>query len=161
MSAQARHTKKPIQRIEKLGKNPLPCRKSLRITTTPRRSMAEETCSLMEGSRRERDTSSSSSDNPSSESSNPSRESKRTNNKVRIQTKVGDAQAASSTTKKMLKLHRQQQRRCSSCIVNNKEDAQAASSTTKKMPKLTPSKRMPFKSPEQVGSPHKPHHCVS
>ncbi len=97
MSAQARHTKKPRQRIEKLAYNPLPCRKSLRIATTPRRSMAEETCSLMEGSRSERDTSSSSSNNPSSES-------KRTNNKVHIQTKVGDAQVALSTSKKMPKL---------------------------------------------------------
>jgi hypothetical protein len=104
VSAQARHTKKPIQRIEKLAYNPLPCQKSLHIVTTPRRSMAEETCSLMEGSKSERDTSSSSSDNPSSESNNPSKESKRTNNKVRIQTKVGDAQATSSTTKKMPKL---------------------------------------------------------
>ncbi len=97
MSAQARHTKKPKQHIEKLAYNPLPCRKSLRIATTPHRSMAEETCSLMEGSRSERDTSSSSSDNPSNES-------KRTNNKVRIQTKVGDAQVALSTAKKMPKL---------------------------------------------------------
>jgi hypothetical protein len=129
VSAQARHTKKPRQRIEKLAYNPLPCRKSLHIATTPRRSMVEETCSLMEGSRSKRDTSNSSSDNPSSESNNPSRESKRTNNKVRIQTKVGDAQVASSTTKKM--------------------------------PKLIPSKRMLIKSPEQVGSPHKPRHCVS
>jgi hypothetical protein len=40
-------------------------------------------------------------------------------------------------------------------------DAQATSSTTKKMPKLIPSKWMPVKSPEKVGSPHKPHHCVS
>jgi hypothetical protein len=129
VSAQARHTKKPRQHIEKLAYNPLPCRKSLRIATTPRHSMAEETCSLMEGSKSERDTSSSSSDNPSSESNNPRKESKQTNNKVRIQTKVGDAQAASSTTKKM--------------------------------PKLTPSKRMPIKSTEQVRSPHKPRHCVS
>jgi hypothetical protein len=129
VSAQARHTKKPIQRIEKLAYNPLPCRKSLRITTTSRHSMAEETCSLMEGSRSKCDTSNSNSDNPSSESNNPSRESKRTNNKVRIQTKVGDAQVTSSTVKKM--------------------------------PKLTPSKWMPIKSAEQVGSPHKPRHCVS
>ncbi len=97
MSAQARHTKKPRQHIEKLAYNPLPCRKNLRIATTPRRSMAEETCSLMEGSKSERDTSSSSSDNSSNES-------KRTNNKVRIQTKVGDAQVALSITKKMPKL---------------------------------------------------------
>jgi len=97
VSAQARHTKKPRQHIEKLAYNPLPCRKNLRIATTPRRSMAEETCSLMEGSKSERDTSSSSSDNPSNES-------KRTNNKVRIQTKVGDAQVALSITKKMPKL---------------------------------------------------------
>ncbi len=136
MSAQARHTKKPRQRIEKLAYNPLPCRKSLRIATTPCRSMAEETCSLMEGSRSERDTSSNSSDNPSSESNNPSSESnnpssesKRTNNKVCIQIKVGDAQVALSTAKKM--------------------------------PKLIQSKRIPIKSPEQVGSPHKPCHCVS
>jgi hypothetical protein len=129
VSAQARHTKKPRQRIEKLAYNPLPCRKSLRIATTPRCSMAEEMCSLMEGSRSKRDTSSSSSNNPSSESNNPSSESKRTNNKVRIQTKVGDAQVASSTAKKM--------------------------------PKLIQSKRMPIKSPEQVGSSHKPCHCVS
>ncbi len=122
MSAQARHTKKPRRRIEKQAYNPLPCRKSLCIATTPRYSMAEETCSLMEGSKSERDTSSSSSDNPSSESN-------RTNNKVRIQTLVGDAQVASSTTKKM--------------------------------PKLIQSKRTPIKSPEQVGSPHKPCHCVS
>ncbi len=40
-------------------------------------------------------------------------------------------------------------------------DVQVASSTAKKNPKLTPSKRMPTKSPEQVGSPHKPRHCVS
>jgi hypothetical protein len=97
VSAQARHTKKPRQHIEKLAYNPLPCRKNLRIATTPRRSMAEETCSLMEGSKSERDTSSSSSDNSSNES-------KRTNNKVRIQTKVGDAQVALSITKKMPKL---------------------------------------------------------
>ncbi len=130
MSAQARHTKKPRQRIEaKAGYNPLPCRKNLHIATTLRHSMAEETCSLMEGSGSERDTSNSSSDNPSSESNNPSPESKQTNNQVRTQTKV--------------------------------RDAQAASSTAKKNPKLTPSKRMPTKSPEQVGSPHKPRHCVS
>jgi hypothetical protein len=129
VSAQARHTKKPRQRIEKLAYNPLPCRKSLRIATTLRHSMAEETCSLMEGFGSERDTSSSSSDNPSSESNNPSPESKQTNNKVRIQTKV--------------------------------RDARAASSTAKKMPKLTPSKHLPTKSLEQVGSPHKPQHCVS
>jgi hypothetical protein len=122
VSAQARHTKKPKRRIEKQAYNPLPCRKSLHITTAPRRSMAEETCSLMEGSRSERDTSSSSSDNPSSESN-------QTNNKVRIQTLVGNAQVASSTTKKM--------------------------------PKLIQSKWTPIKSPEQVGSPHKPCHCVS
>ncbi len=97
MSAQARHTKKLRRHIEKQAYNPLPCRKSLRIATTLRRSMAEETCSLMEGSRSERDTSSSNSDNPSNES-------KQTNNKLRIQTKVGDAQVASSTTKKMPKL---------------------------------------------------------
>jgi len=97
VNAQARHTKKPRRRIEKQAYNPLPYRKSLRIVTTSRRSMVEETCSLMEGSRSERDTSSSSSDNPSSESN-------RTNNKVRIQTLVGDAQVASSTTKKMPKL---------------------------------------------------------
>ncbi len=122
MNAQARHMKKPRRRIEKQAYNPLPCRKSLRIVTTPRRSMAEETCSLMEGSRSERDTSNSNSDNPSSES-------KRMNNKVRIQTKVGDAQVASSIVKKM--------------------------------PKLIQSKRTPIKSLEQVGSPHKPCHCVS
>jgi hypothetical protein len=129
VNAQARHTKKPRQCIEKLAYNPLPCQKSLRIATTSRCSMAEETCSLMEGSKSEHDTSSNSSDNPSSESNNPSSESKRTNNKVRIQTKVGDAQVASSTAKKM--------------------------------PKFIQSKRMPIKSPEQVGSPHKPCHCVS
>jgi hypothetical protein len=129
VSAQARHTKKPRQCIDKLAYNPLPCRKSLRIATTPRHSMVEETCSLMEGSGSKRNTSNSSSDNPSSESNNPSLESKRTNNKVRTQTKV--------------------------------RDAQAASSTAKKMPKLTPSKQMPTKSPKQVGSPHKPQHCVS
>ncbi len=122
VSAQVRHTKKPRRCIEKQAYNPFPCRKSLRIATTPRRSMAKETCLLMEGSRSERDTSSSSSDNPSSES-------KRTNNKVRIQTKVGDAQVALSTTKKM--------------------------------PKLIQSKRTPIKSLKQVGSPHKPCHCVS
>jgi len=97
MSAQARHTKKPRRRIEKQAYNPLPYRKSMHIATTPRRSMAEATCSLMEGSRGKRDTSNSSSDNPSSESN-------RTNNKVRIQTLVGDAQVASSTAKKMPKL---------------------------------------------------------
>ncbi len=122
MSAQARHTKKPRRCIEKQAYNLIPCRKSLRIATTPRRSMAEETCSLMEGCRSERDTSSSGLNNPSSESN-------RTNNKVRIQTLVGDVQVASSTAKKM--------------------------------PKLIQSKRMPIKSPEQVGSPHKPCHCVS
>jgi len=122
VSTQVRHTKKPRRHIEKQAYNPLPCRKSLRIATTPRRSMAEETCSLMEGSKSERDTSSNSSDNPSSESN-------RTNNKVRIQTLVGDAQVASLTAKKM--------------------------------PKLIQSKRTPIKSPEQVGSPHKPCHCVS
>jgi hypothetical protein len=122
VSAQVRHTKKPRRHIEKQAYNPLPYQKSLRITITPHRSMAEETCSLMEGSRSKHDTSSSSSDNPSSES-------KRTNNKVHIQTKVGDAQVASSTSKKM--------------------------------PKLIQSKRTPIKSLEQVGSPHKPCHCVS
>jgi hypothetical protein len=122
VSAQARHMEKPKRRIEKQAYNPLPCRKSLRIVTTPCCNMAEETCSLMEGSKSERDTSSSSSDNPRSESN-------RTNNKVRIQTLVGDAQVASSTAKKM--------------------------------PKLIQSKWTPIKSPEQVGSPHKPCHCVS
>jgi hypothetical protein len=51
----------------------------------------------MEGSKSERDTSNSNSDNPSSESN-------RTNNKVHIQTLVGDAQVALSTAKKMPKL---------------------------------------------------------
>jgi len=97
VSAQVRHTKKPRRRIEKQAYNPLPYQKSLHIATTPHRSMVEETCSLMEGSRSKRDTSSSSSDNPSSESN-------RTNNKVRIQTLVGDAQVASSIAKKMPKL---------------------------------------------------------
>jgi len=97
VSAQARHTKKPRRCIEKQAYNPFPYRKSLCIAITPRRSMVEETCSLMEGSRNECDTSSSNSDNPSSESN-------RTNNKVRIQTLVGDAQVASLTAKKMPKL---------------------------------------------------------
>ncbi len=122
MSAQARHMKKPRRRIEKQAYNPLPCRKSLHIATISRHSMAEKMCLLMEGSRSERDTSNSSSNNPSSESN-------RTNNKVHIQTLVGDAQVASSIAKKM--------------------------------PKLIQSKRMPIKSPEHVGSPHKPCHCVS
>jgi hypothetical protein len=97
MNAQARHTKKPKRCIEKQAYNPLPYRKSMRIATTPRHSMAEETCSSMEGSRSEHDTSNSSSANLSSES-------KRISNKVHIQTKVGDAQVASSTIKKMPKL---------------------------------------------------------
>ncbi len=81
-----------------------PAERSLRIATTPCHSMAEETCSLLEGSGSERDTSSSNSDNPSSESNNPSPKSKRTNNQVRTQIKVRDAQGASSTAKKMPKV---------------------------------------------------------
>jgi hypothetical protein len=94
VSAQARHMKKPRRHIEKQAYNPLPCRKSLRIATTPRRSMAEETCSLIEGSRSERDTSNSSSNNLSNES-------KRT--RCVYKQKLA-----------MLKLHRHQQRRCPS-----------------------------------------------
>jgi hypothetical protein len=59
--------------------------------------MAKETCSSMEGSRSERNMF-------SSNSANPSNESKQTSNKVHIQIKVGEAQVASSTTKKMPKL---------------------------------------------------------
>jgi hypothetical protein len=69
----------------------------MRMATTLHCSMGEEMCSSMEGSRSERNISSSS-------SANPSNESKQTTNKVRIQTKVGEVQVASSTTKKMPKL---------------------------------------------------------
>jgi len=79
VNAQARHMKKPGQLIEKQAYNPFPCQKILRIATTPRYSVAKETCSSMEGSRSERDTSNSSSANPSSEF-------KKTRNDVRIQT---------------------------------------------------------------------------
>ncbi len=107
VSAQTRHTKKPRQRIEKLAYNPLPYRKSLRIATTPCRSMAEATCSLMEGSRSERDTSSSSSNttvSPTTQAESPSEQTTRCVYKQKLA---------------MLKLHRQQQRRCPSWLQVN------------------------------------------